>query len=92
MQPVLINSSIYITALRFADDAALSLRRIAGGEPVWLSSVVLEELYAGVTVRNRHVVERLERDFDGAGRILVPNLSDWTQTGKALARLTAKYD
>jgi predicted nucleic acid-binding protein len=92
MQPVLFDSSIYITALRFADDAALSLRRIAGGEPVWLSSVVLEELYAGVTVRNRHVMERLERDFDRAGRILVPNLGDWTQTGKVLARLTAKHD
>jgi predicted nucleic acid-binding protein len=86
MQPVLFDSSIYITALRIADDAAPSLRRIAGGEPVWLSSVVLEELYEGVTVRNRHVVERLERDFDRAGRILVPNLSDWTQTGKVLAR------
>ena len=92
MQPVLFDSSIYITALRIGDDAALSLRRIAGGEPVWLSSVVLEELYAGVTVRHRHVVERVERDFDRAGRILVPNLSDWTQTGKVLARLAAKYD
>jgi predicted nucleic acid-binding protein len=92
MQPVLFDSSIYITALRTRDDAALSLRRIAGGEPVWLSAVVLEELYAGASPRNRHVVERLERDFDSAGRILVPNLSDWTQTGKVLARLTAKYD
>jgi predicted nucleic acid-binding protein len=24
--------------------------------------------------------------------MLVPNLSDWTQAGKALARLAAKYD
>ena len=92
MQPVLFDSSTYITALRTGDDGALCLRRIAGGEPVWLSSVVLEELYAGVGARNRHVVERLERDFHRAGRILVPNLSDWTQTGKVLARLAAKYD
>lgn len=92
MQPVLFDSSIYITALRTKDDTTLSLRRIAGAEPIWLSAVVLEELYAGVTARNRHVVERLERDFDGAGRILVPNLGDWTQTGKMLARLAAKYD
>jgi predicted nucleic acid-binding protein len=92
MQPVLFDSSVYITALRTRDDAALSLSRIAGGEPVWLSSVVLEELYAGARARNRHLVERLERDFDRAGRILVPNLSDWTQTGKVLARLAAKYD
>ena len=59
---------------------------------MWLSSVVLEELYAGVNTRARHVVERLERDFDRAKRILVPNLSDWTQTGKVLARLAAKYN
>jgi predicted nucleic acid-binding protein len=92
MQPVLFDSSIYITALRIKDDATLSLRRIAGNEPIWLSTVVLQELYAGVTVRDRRVVERLERDFDRAGRILTPNLSDWAQTGKVLARLAAKYD
>ncbi len=92
MQPVLFDSSIYIRALRVGKDATLSLKRIAGGEPIWLSAVVLEELYAGVTARNRQVVERLERDFDRAGRILVPNLGDWTQTGNVLARLAAKYD
>jgi len=91
MQPVLFDASIYITALRMGDDAALSLRRIAEGRPLWLSSVVLEELYAGVSPRHRHRVERLERDFHRAGRILVPNLGDWTQTGKMLALLAAIY-
>jgi len=38
------------------------------------------------------VVERLERDFDGVKRILVPNLSDWAQAGRVLARLGEKYD
>jgi predicted nucleic acid-binding protein len=92
MQPVLFDTSIYITALRMGDDGALALRRIAAGAAVWLSSVVLEELYAGASRHNRHVVERLERDFDRARRILVPNLTDWTQTGKVLALLAAKYD
>src|SRR5215831_5790572 len=92
MQPVLFDTSIYITSLRLRNEAALSLRRIAAGAPVWLSSVVLEEIYAGVISRDRHVVERLERDFDRARRILVPNLTDWTQTGKVLALLAAKYD
>lgn len=92
MQPVLLDTSLYITALRMGDEAALSLRRITEGAPVWLSSVVLEELYAGVRTRNRRPVERLERDFHRAGRILVPNLTDWTQTGKVLAVLGAKYD
>jgi predicted nucleic acid-binding protein len=33
----------------------------------------------------------LERDFDRARRILVPNLTDWTETGKVLALIAAKY-
>lgn len=91
MQPVLFDTSIYITALRMGDAATASLRRMVGGAAVWLSSVVLEELYAGASVRNRHAVERLERDFRRASRILIPNLTDWIQTGKLLAVLGAKY-
>jgi|SRR6516164_5636340 predicted nucleic acid-binding protein len=91
MQPVLFDTSIYITALRLRPEAALGLRRIAAGGPVWLSSVVLEELYAGASTRNRHIVEHLERDFHRAGRLLVPSLTDWTQTGKVVALLGAKY-
>lgn len=91
MQPILLDSSIYIMALRLRDDAALSLRRLGSGGPVWLSSVVLEELYAGASRRSRGIVERLEHDFDKAARILVPNLRDWTQTGQVLARLATKY-
>jgi predicted nucleic acid-binding protein len=91
MQPALFDSSIYITALRRGDDVVLALRRLAADAPLWLSAVVLEELYAGAGDRARRVVERLERDFDRAKRILVPNLSDWTQVGVVLARLAAKY-
>jgi predicted nucleic acid-binding protein len=92
VRPVLFDTSVYITALRMGEGAALRLRRMTGGEAVWLSSVVLEELYAGANADGRRAVERLERDFDKARRILLPNLSDWTQTGKALARLAARHD
>ena len=92
MQPILFDSSIYITALLAEEDASLALRQVSANARVWLSSVVLEELYAGVAPRDRRVLERLERDFERAKRILVPNLTDWTQTGKVLARLAAKYD
>jgi predicted nucleic acid-binding protein len=91
MAPVLFDTSIYIAALRTDSGAVSSLRRIAGSQPVWLSSVVLEELYAGAGGRSRRAVERLERDFDRARRILVPNLTDWTETGKVLALIAAKY-
>ena len=92
MQPILFDSSIYISALRRGSGTTVALRRLAPDAPLWLSSVVLEELYAGAGGRDRHVVERMERDFERAKRILVPNLSDWTQTGRVLARLAAKYD
>jgi len=92
MQPVLFDTSIYIRVLRREEDAALELRRMAAGAPVWLSAVVLEELYAGVSGKGRHAVERLERDFKRARRMVVPNLRDWTQAGRMLARLAAKYD
>jgi predicted nucleic acid-binding protein len=91
MGPVLLDTSIYITALRAGTDAVLKLRRFTPGAPIWLSSIVLEELYAGVKPRDFRIVERLERDFDKAKRILLPNLNDWTLTGKVLARLAAKY-
>jgi predicted nucleic acid-binding protein len=91
MGPVLLDTSIYITALRAGDDAVLKLRRFTPRAPVWLSSVVLEELYAGVKPRDTRIVERLERDFDKAQRILVPILNDWALTGKVLARLAAKH-
>jgi predicted nucleic acid-binding protein len=92
VHPVLFDSSVYITALRVGEGAALRLRRMAGEGPSWLSAVVLEELYAGANTSGRRAVERLERDFDKAQRILLPNLRDWTQTGKALARLAARHD
>ena len=57
-----------------------------------LHLLALEELYAGIAPRGRHVQERFERDFEKARRILVPNLNDWTETGKVLARLANKYD
>lgn len=92
MQPVLFDTSVYITIPRSKEDAALRLRAMAAGGPVWLSAVVLEELYAGAGAKGRKVLERLQRDFERLRRLLVPSLSDWSQTGKALARLAAKYD
>jgi predicted nucleic acid-binding protein len=59
---------------------------------MWLSAVVLEELYAGARERDRHVVELIEGHFDEESRILLPDLDDWIQAGKVLSRLAAKYD
>ena len=90
MQSTLLDSSLYIAAMRRGDDAALELRRFSDA-PLWLSAVVLEELYAGASELARQQVERLEHNFAVSKRILVPNLSDWAQTGRVLARIAAKY-
>jgi predicted nucleic acid-binding protein len=92
MNPILYDSSVYIATLRAGGQSTALLRRFAGNAPVWLSSVVLEELYAGANKNARRMVERLERDFDRAKRILVPNLSDWTGAGRLLALLAVKYE
>lgn len=91
MQFALFDSSLYIAALRRRDQGILALRRLDSGSRVWLSAVVLQELYAGAGEHGRSVIERLELDFDRAKRILVPNLTDWTQAGKVLARLATRY-
>jgi len=90
MQSTLLDSSLYIAAMRRGDDAVLELRRFSDA-PLWLSAVVLEELYAGASELARQQVERLEHNFAVSKRILVPNLSDWAQTGRVLARIAAKY-
>ena len=91
MRAALYDSSIYVAALRCGDAGVLSVRRLDTGSVMWLSAVVLEELYAGANEGGLAMVERLERDFDRANRVLVPNMTDWSETGRVLSRLAAKY-
>jgi len=88
---ILFDSSVYIGAFRGNRDAGLIFERWRRKAPVWVSAVVLEELYAGADAAARKLIETLERDFERARRVLVPNLSDWTQTGRMLAKIGAKY-
>ncbi len=91
MRGALLDSSVYIFGMRRGDETILALRRLSVDTPLWLSAVVLEELYAGASGQVRQSLERMEREFDRVKRILVPNLGDWTQAGRVLARLAAKY-
>jgi predicted nucleic acid-binding protein len=91
MSAALLDSSIYIDALRQGDDGVLTMRRLGSDSFLWLSAVVLEELYAGVADSDRYGIERLERDFERIDRILVPNQKNWAQAGKLLERVGAKH-
>ena len=92
--PILFDSSIYIAALRKTGgtgDIPLLLQRWARESPVWLSAVVIEELYAGAGPNEVQILEKLERDFDRVRRLLTPSSSDWVQTGRLLARIGERY-
>lgn len=89
--PILFDSSVYIAALRVAANSAALVQRWAKESPLWLSSVVLEELYAGCHPADRKILEKLERDFAKARRVLVPSLSDWSSAGKILAAVAQSY-
>jgi predicted nucleic acid-binding protein len=92
MSGMLFDTSIYVTAMRRTGDWVGLLQRLSVGGSLWLSAVVLEELYAGAGERSKAWVELLEREFVRENRILIPNLEDWTQTGEMLNRLALKYD
>lgn len=97
MTGVLFDTSVYITALRQADMSLVAARRAARTadqrtEPLWLSAVVLEELYAGAPDQKmKKLCARLERDFERAGLLLVPNATDWSMAGQLLAKIGSKY-
>jgi predicted nucleic acid-binding protein len=92
---VLFDSSIYIRSMRKAgrDEGAagLALLRWLGPAPIWASSVVLEELYAGVSSRDHRIVQKIELEFERANRLLVPNQRDWARAGQLLNRIAHKY-
>jgi predicted nucleic acid-binding protein len=87
----LFDSSVYINAFRGNHESLAALQARRTTNPLWLSSVVLEELFAGAGPKGLNVVEQMERDFEKARRILVPALADWVETGKVLGRLATKY-
>ena len=89
--PLLFDSPVYITALRAGSESAIVMQRWVKESPLWLSSIVLEELYAGASSTDRRILEKLERDFEKANRVLIPNLSDWTFAGKILASVAQKH-
>ncbi len=89
----MFDSSVYIASWREADYAELDQQlTYLDKRPVYLSSVVLEELYVGAT--NPRVVKQvasIERQFKNVNRLIVPNLTDWVTTGQILSKIGHKY-
>jgi predicted nucleic acid-binding protein len=94
---IVFDTSVYISALRQGNVSIFSSRRAsvqgeAQSRPLWLSAVVLEELYVGARdKRMKKLLSRLENEFARMGRLFVPLQSDWTASGQVLALVGEKY-
>lgn len=89
----MLDSSVYIASWRQKEYATLGRHlTFANKQPVYLSSVVLEELYVGATnLRAKKLVAYIERQFKSVDRVIVPNLNDWISTGKILSKIGQRY-
>ncbi len=57
----------------------------------YLSSIVVEELYAGALDKGAvRLVERHVGSLERTGRVIAPTFQDWQDAGKIVARVTRK--
>jgi predicted nucleic acid-binding protein len=88
---ILYDTSIYVSALRQGNTSIFAERR-EGKTPLWLSAVVLEELYVGSNNRTlKKLLNKFEKDFEKINRLLVPIQTDWTICGQVLSSIGQKY-
>ncbi|MBI5639595.1 MAG: hypothetical protein HZA17_04130 [Nitrospirae bacterium] len=59
---------------------------------LYMSSVVVSELYAGAhDSQSIKLLDKLSHSFQKVGRLIVPNIDDWRQTGGIIAKSGKKY-
>ncbi len=95
IEPIVFDTSVYIRALRAGDVSMLNEKNVPRStysSPVWLSAVVLEELFAGASDKNTiKLISKFEKGFSQVNRIIVPNQSDWSNAGRILNKIGRKY-
>ncbi len=85
--PILLDTNVYLFALRSAAGAEFFERRF---RPLvfrtYLSSVVVEELYAGaLDAAGVRLVEAYVAALERAGRVSTPSFADWKDAGRLVA-------
>jgi len=86
-----LDTSIYIPFIN--EGIAHPAIEMKPGRPLlYLSVVVVEELYAGALDSNTvKLLDRLYRTFRVLGRLVAPAPSDWRRAGQVVAKLGGKY-
>lgn len=90
--PILLDTNVYLFAMKSDSGAEFFERRFL---PLTfqtvLSSVVVEELYAGALDAGAvRLVERYVGALERAGRVVTPTFQDWKKAGKLVAQITRK--
>ncbi len=89
---ILLDTNVYLFALKSDEGAAFFEQRFL---PLvfrtYLSSIVVEELYAGALDNTAiRLIERQVGVLERVGRIVTPTFQDWKDAGKLVARITRK--
>lgn len=89
---ILLDTNVYLFALRSAAGATFFERQF---QPLvfrtYLSSVVVEELYAGALDRGAvRLVELHVGALERVGRVVTPTFEDWKEAGKLVAQITRR--
>lgn len=88
----ILDTNVYLFAINSAAGEAFFTQRFL---PLvfrtYLTSIVVEELYAGALDRRAvQLVDQYVRALERSGRIVSPTFQDWKEAGKLVAHLTQK--
>jgi predicted nucleic acid-binding protein len=87
MSGLVFDTTAFIVAYRLGQPGLLDPNRYGGG-PLYLSSIVAQELYVGASTRaKRRETDRLWHRFQQVDRLLVPVANDWRETGLLLGQI-----
>lgn len=85
------DTSVLIAVIRDPDNSGSFERSLAAGR-LWLSSVVVAELYAGTRSRaDRRFVDQIARIMRRDNRLLVPLHEDWMKAATLIGRYIQLY-
>lgn len=90
---VIFDTSIY---LPFINDGIAyptgNLKVDLGKQMLYMSGVVIEELYAGAfDIPSIKLLDTLYKTFKSLNRLLIPEAADWQRTGNIIAKIGKKY-
>jgi predicted nucleic acid-binding protein len=90
--PILLDTNVYLYALRSEVGTAYFRQHFLPQVfRTYLSSIVVEELYAGALDAGAvRLVDGYVGALEKAGRVVTPTFQDWKEAGKLVAQITSK--